>query len=457
MSLQTPGRNRRRILFAVYGAALLYFVLKQCYYIFCVGGFPDQTAHISYLIYAVKYPFRLPDFRAMTMYQYAGETGGMSLFTPLQGVPDYLGHPPLYYWLMSLPGGVRLQPDGSALVSQLRLDLGNVVLSTGALALAFSLGYRKLETRSPLVHALYAFAVASLPMVAYVGASLNNDNLALLAMAVFFAGLLRYQEDRLDLKTYLLLGIGFLLGAFSKLTTALLMVILLLACLVLDIVRTKSLRLVANRWFLFTLPCYLLFLAYELYILRNYGTWVPGLSEIAPDYFMTTVFYVPPEQREPITFLQYLRRFVGGMGYSWSSLYGHNREVNPLMDNGLYGIIYWIPVAGAALAAVRSLRPGRGREDRLSLPVMASFLLTMGYHLYSNWSGYAETGYLGGIQARYYLPMIIPVAFLACSRIPPMFKKRRTFGKVLAVLLLLGWIAGDGFRLLITYGFQPAV
>ena len=107
MSLQTPGRNRRRILFAVYGAALLYFVLKQCYYIFCVGGFPDQTAHISYLIYAVKFPFRLPDFRAMTMYQYAGETGGLSLFTPLEGVPDYLGHPPLYYWLMSLLGGVR--------------------------------------------------------------------------------------------------------------------------------------------------------------------------------------------------------------------------------------------------------------------------------------------------------------------------------------------------------------
>ena len=455
MSTQIPpARKQQRILLAVYGAALLYFVLKQCYCLFCVGGFPDQSAHYSYLIYAAGHPFRLPDFRAMVMYHVTGEEAGWTLMAPVPGVPDYLGHPPLYYWLMTLAGGVRLLADGTAAVSGVRLGVANMLLTSGALVLAFSLGYRKLKQRSPLVHALYAFAAASLPMLAYVGASLNNDNLALLATAVFFAGLLRYREEKLDGKTYLLLGIGFLLGAFSKLTCALLFLLMLLGCLVADIVRTKSLRLIANRWFLMTLPCYLLFLAYELWIRREYGTWVPGLGEIAPDYFVTTVFYVPPEQRESITFLQYLRRFIGGMGYSWSSLYGHNMDVNILMDNGWWGIIYWLPVAGAALAAFRSLL--RRGEDRLAVPVMAAFLLTMAYHLYSNWSGHFETGYLGGIQARYYLPMIIPIAFIACEGIPPLFERHKTLGRVLAAALLLGWIAGDIPRMVLLCGFPAA-
>ena len=444
----------RRILLCIYGAAFFYFVLKLVYYAVFIGGFPDQRAQLSYIIEMCRTPSFLPDFSAMPMYEVFSRDGGSWTMQLAEGAVNYLGHPPLYYWLMSLLGGVTIQADGTAAVSTLRLGIANIVLTSGALALAFSLGYRKLKPRSPLVHALYAFAIAALPMLAYVGASLNNDNLAFLAMVLFFAGLLRYQEDRLDLSTYLLLGIGFLLGAFSKLTTALLFLIMLGTCLVMDIVRTRSLRLIANRWFLVTLPCYLLFLAYELVIHREYGTWVPGLSDIAPDYFLTTVFYVPPEQREPITFLQYVRRFIGGIGYSWSSLYGHNRDVNLMMDNGLWGIIYWIPVACAALAALRSLF--RGSDDRLSLPVMAGFLLTMAYHLYSNWAGHFATGYLGGIQARYYLPMIVPIAFLACDRIAPLFERHKVLGRVLAALLLLGWLAGDVPRLVIAYGFQAA-
>jgi len=444
-------RKQRRMLAAVYGAALLYFVLKQIYYIACVGGFPDQTAHYSYLIYAARHPFQLPDFRAMEMCRILGQENGMTLFAPIAGVPDYLGHPPLYYWLMALVSGVQLNPDGSAAVSTLRVQLINLALTSGTLAGAFALGYSRLKQRPPYVHAVYAFAMATLPMLAYVGCSLNNDNLSFPAMVLFFWGLVRYQEERLDGKTYLLLGIGFLLGSFAKLTTALLFLIMLAVCLVMDILRTHSLRLILNRYFAATLPCYLLFLVYELYIHREYDAWIPGLSTVAPEYFRTTVFYVPPEERIPITFLQYLRRFAGGMGYTWSSLYGHNQTVNGIMDNGLWGLVYWIPVACLMITAIRSLLRREG--DRLSLPVALAFLGTMAYHLYSNWSGHFVSGYLGGIQARYYLTMIVPMAFLMAGRFLPLFRKQEKVLRILAVLLILAWLAGDAPRLLFLYGF----
>ena len=98
-------------------------------------------------------------------------------------------------------------------------------------------------------------------------------------------------------------------------------------------------------------------------------------------------------------------------------------------------------------AAVRGLV--KKNRDRLALPVAVGFLGAMAYHFYSNWSGYPISGYLGGCQARYYLAMIVPLAYIMCTRIPPLFEKRKTIGRVLAGLLIAAWVAGDGLKLLL--------
>ena len=148
-----------------------------------------------------------------------------------------------------------------------------------------------------------------------------------------------------------------------------------------------------------------------------------------------------------------MRTFVEGIGYSWSSLYCHNAEVTRIMKNLGWGVVYWVPVAAAIFAGGRSLVRRDG--DRLSLPVALGFLGTLAYHFYSNWKGYPVSGYLGALQARYYLGMIVPLAFLMCSRVVPLFERRKTLGRVLAGILIAGWIAvaGDAIRLVIFYGF----
>jgi 4-amino-4-deoxy-L-arabinose transferase-like glycosyltransferase len=395
-----------------------------------------------------RFPSLLPDFRSMTLYNTTWkEQDGRVLYEVYTGTISNMTHPPLYYLLMALLGGVQVLPDGSAAVDIQRLRVLNMALSASAVLLAYYLGYTRIKSRSPLTHALYAFAVATLPMLAYVGTSINNDNLAFLALVVFFAGLLRYEEDRLDWRTYTLIGLGFLVGGMTKLTTALMCLLMLGTVLMLDVIRTKSLRLILNKAFLILLPCILLFLLYEVWIRRTYGSWQPSLYNLDPEYFYRTEFYTSPEKRLPLTLVQFAKRFAEGMGHTWSSFYGETPTLNERMHNGVFGIVYWIPVLLTVFAAVRGLV--KKNRDRLALPVTVGFLGAMGYHFYSNWSGYPISGYLGGCQARYYLAMIVPLAYIMCTRIPPLLERRKTIARVLAVLLIAAWIAGDGLKLLL--------
>lgn len=452
--METPvtlNRNTRRILFAIYGMALLYFVMKQVYFAVWIKGFPDQMAHLSYVMEMVRKPVLLPDFSTMPNYRELGEQGALTIYGVSSRGINYLTHPPLYYHLMALVGGIQVLPDDTLLVSGLRLRMINILLSSSAVTIAFYLGYTRLKNRSPWAHAFYAGAIVTLPMLAYVGASVNNDNLALFALVIFFAGLLRYQEDKTDLRTYLLIGIGFLLGSLSKLTMALICALMLLTVLVMSIIRTRSLKLILNRNFLITLPCYLVVLAYELYIKNRYGAWQPSLYDIDRQYYFTTIFYVKPENRVPMTIWQYAIHFARGMGYTWSSLYSHNYEAAQIMRNSVYGIVYWIPVAAALFAAVR--QAVRRSFDRITWPVVVGFFGTMAYNFYSNWVGYPISGYLGAISARYYLPLIIPMAYIISDQISPLFERRKPLGRFLVIVLLVCWLAGDALRLVVLYGF----
>lgn len=449
----TESRKARRVLLWIYGLAFLYFVVKLVYYVLYVGSFPDQRAHTSYLIEMTRNPSLLPDFASIPMYTVYRWNGLTEYMSQLVGEVNYLGHPSLYYLLMSQAGAVHFWADGEITVDYLRISIWNIVLTGIALAIAYRLGYKYLKSRSPVVHGLYAAAIATLPELGYVGGSVNNDNLAFLAFVIFSAGILRYREEKADLKTYLLIGVGFLLGSFSKLTTALIMLIMLVAILIMSIVRTKSLKLIANKWFLITLPCYLLFLVYEILIYRKYGGWQPSLSLIAPEYYKTTVYYVAPEYRTPMTLWQYFRRFLGGIGYSWSSLYGHSPSVNRIMNLRVLGVIFWIPVGVTLVTAVA--RCVRRKADCVSLPAAAAFLGTLAYHFYTGWTGFLKNGYANGMQARYYLALIVPFAFVMCEALPPLFrtKKAKTIGTVLALLLIACWLAGDAPRLAIQFGF----
>ncbi len=452
----TDARKTRRLLLCIYGAALLYFVLKLLYYALCIGGTPDEGSHIAYLAELTKHPALIPDFASMPMYRTLSQTAMQQVLAPVEGSVNYLGHPPLYYLLLTLADAVTFRADGTILVEIFRLRLINILLASAAVILAFRAGYRKLEGRSPALHLLFAAAIVTLPELGYIASGVTNDNLALLAFALFFTGVIRYDEGKADLKTYALIGIGFLLGSFSKLTAALILLIMLFAILVISAIRTKDLKLILNRYFLLTLPCYLLFLAYELLIRGRYGAWQPSLSALAPDFYRNTVFYVAPENRVPMSFLRYLVKFLGGIGHSWSSAYSDPESfVTVTMHNGVFGIVYWIPVAAACFAAI--IQTVKRKADAYTIPAVLAFLGTLAYHILTGWSGFLQNGYTGGAQARYYLFLIIAFALVFARGVPePKTKKAKAVTTALAAVLAVLWLLGDAPRMLLAAGF-PAL
>ena len=132
---ETTSRKTRRILIGIYGSALLYFILKQLYYAVYVGGYPDQISHISYIIEMCRKPSPVPDFVNMPVFYVWRWEGLTEYMYQLEGAINYLGHPPLYYLLMSLTGSVRFLEDGGAAVDYLRICLVNSRPDRAALSL----------------------------------------------------------------------------------------------------------------------------------------------------------------------------------------------------------------------------------------------------------------------------------------------------------------------------------
>ena len=184
------SRKTRRALLCIYGAALLYYIVKLCWYAVYAGATPDEVAHLSYLAALTRNPALIPDFASLPLYAELSQAGGRMVLSPAAGV-NYLGHPSLYYLLMTLADAIRFQADGTVLVEILRLRIINIVLTSAAMVLVFYLGWRRLQNRRPLVHALYAAAVVTLPELGYVSSGISNDNLAFIGFVLFFAGLLR--------------------------------------------------------------------------------------------------------------------------------------------------------------------------------------------------------------------------------------------------------------------------
>ena len=115
-------------------------------------------------------------------------------------------------------------------------------------------------------------------------------------------------------------------------------------------------------------------------------------------------------------------------------------------------------VAGALAAAL--IRFVRRKTGGYNIPALLAFFGTLAYHFWTGWTGFQRSGYTGGAQARYYLFLIIPFALAFCELFAGAQDKGnakiRICMAVLAILLVVLWLAGDAPRMILTLGFSPA-
>lgn len=412
--------SRHRAITIIYDAMFFFFIFKMFFYMTYVGRFPDEMEHISYIAYLEKTNAIIPDFKDMTVLVQAGSGTAKTPFLQKSGYAgtfkfgqsfNYLGHPPLYYQIMRLSGGVKVK-NGIVTIDIVRLRTFNILLSAVAIFLMFYIGKTRLGN-VPAIHLLYSAVCVSVPMLAYDCAGVNNDTLTLLGVSVFLLGLLRLSEKRYDATTYAIIGSGIAVTMLAKTVAGLAVVLSVAVFLVFNVFREKNLRFVFNRYALAALPACAVALAYFLAVHHQTGSFQPTFRELAPSQFYASTFYVPVAHRANYNFGQYAKYYWNAFMRTWTGIYSHVslEKKGSFLNPGQIGLVAVWALPLPLLLQVR--KKFHYPMAKAILSVYAGLLLTAAIQFFRAYGEFKNvSGYLGGYQSRYYLCMI-PMLSLA--------------------------------------------
>lgn len=276
------------------------------------------------------------------------------------GQRNYINHPALYYLLLA--------PLLALTDSPFVLRLANVALASLALVLMLWAGWRRLP--SDRVRLAFAVIAASFPKAVLLAGMINNDNLAALAGAIVFAGLVAARRGAW------LVALGLALAGWSKLTALVALGAVVAAFVLLGPRRAwtrPASALIAAGGALGAL-------AYALMWWRT-GALVPVNA---------AVFTTPVEARLVLTPLGFAGRFLSDFALKWPAAEGSL----PVLAVGA------LLLAQLALAGVGArIAPG---ERRLILAFLAGTAVLFATHFAFGWRAYLTMGDLTIAQTRYY-------------------------------------------------------
>lgn len=409
-------------IYTIYGILFTLFVFKMFFYANEINDVPDQWAQVSYVIYFEENPGKLiPEFENIKMYDEMDTfRSGNSIITEYKKGNDtcYLGHPPFYYKIMQMCGVVEVEGE-YAYVNYTKLCYINILITSLTMIIILVTGFRKLLQRNAgwTVHFLFAVICTCLPLYGYVGSGVNNDNFCNLAMAVFWVGLLSYFEKGYCAKTYWLIAAGIIIAVCSKLTTGLVIVLVSVIFVLFDIVKRKKATIIGNRYLAVTVPLYLIILSYFIIIYARYGTFQPSYSGFAPvEEVQNSSFYVEESMRIELTFGEDVKHFFSGLLSTWMGTYNKWYTVSRtgiLAVPFILVLILFLLHSGKGL--YKFLRNKEMKIDIISSIFAISMIITILIQFRMHRKSYMISGYLGGYQARYYVPCLPVMAFGVCE------------------------------------------
>lgn len=401
------------------------FVFKLFFYANEDFSTPDSSAHISYIVYMEENEDKLiPQFENIYMYTRVAleeENGETIAVLEKGGLKCYLGHPPLYYKIMQMCDTVQIDENGTAYVNYSKLRNLNIFMSSITMLIVLMAGYNliKKNGNSWKIHFLYTAICTTLPLYGYVGSGINNDNLCNLGVVIFWIGLLNYVERGYSYKTFWLVSLGIFVSMFAKLTTGLIVVVATLLMIIVDIIKTKKASIVFNKFFASTIPVYIIVLAYFIYIYINYGAFQPSYDIIASqEEFQASPFFVAETERIQLTLWEDVKWFFSGLWRTWVATYTTGFMVE---RKGIEAIGYVIILFLFCVAIIKEIyvyvKKCPEYNDVISMAFGLSIIAVIIIHCCQHYQGYLSRGYIGGYQARYYMPCIPIIAVGACESI----------------------------------------
>lgn len=404
--------------YLIYSMLFAFFVFKMFFYANEINDVPDQAAQRAYIIYFEEHPeVFIPKFEDVKIYGGIRifEDGNSSILKCQKATTTcYLGHPPFYFKLMQLCDVVDIDGD-YAYVNLTKLCYINIFITSLTMMMALLSGYRQLE-RSKVgweVHFLFATICTCLPMYGYIGSGVNNDNLCNLATVIFWLGIISYFEKGYCAKTYWLIAAGVLLAVCAKLTAGLIIIIVCIIIIFTDIAKNRKATIIFNKYFAMTIPLYLIVFSYFLIIYFRYGTFSPSYEGfVSTEEFRSSVFYIEENARTQLSFEADVKHFFTNLLNTWMGTYSIYYTIS---REGILAVPFILVLilflVYALINLCRFLRNGNLKIETASTAVAIAIVITVLIQFRMHRTAYLSRGYLGGYQARYYMPCIPVIAF----------------------------------------------
>lgn len=387
---------------------------------------PDELAHLSYINHLHTHNDLLPKFETMVMIN--NKTAG-----------NYLGHPPLYYHIMDF-----VYDSNYSIVHNVdNFRALSMMIFIASFILLLYLGFS--AKLSLLGHLVYLTFISSVPMYAYIGASISNDTLAIFGGLLFIVALKKLLDKEYTNLTYFILSLGIFVAYFSKLTAAILIFFISIYFFI-YIFTSKTNFKISKIQIILLLLTVLPVLSYQLYIYSNYHTLLPGLHITYPEQYLQSGFYVPEEFRQHLSYGEWLERMKNSIIGGWFGIHSHHSFTKDSIFGYLGLLILHIFAMMTLFFTCDKNNKSYCLLGKLALLSLFSVLLIQFLFSYQT---HLKSGYLGGLQPRYVLPFMFSFAIMS-SLFVERFKTFFLF-QVIVILLCIHTLYSDFFYFLNYY------
>ncbi len=388
---------------------ILFFYVSMVLIVALIAPFPsgvDELQHLSVVRAQFEHPTLFPDWSHQLILQ-------RDDITKWSHDANYINHPSLYY--------LMLAPIYAFTSNPIIFRFVNILLSTAALLIVLIAASRRF-TREILPPQLFAILAISFPKAAIVGGMVNNDNLAALAAAALFGGLLGLPGAG----WWILAGLA--IAGWTKLTAFI------------------GLAVVAASWLGFA------FLSGQIR-LTDRRLWLAGVGMvIGASHYMFTflrigqllwvnedVWRIPVAERLHLDMIGFAAWFFKGYVLKW-----------PVLEMGYpFQLALMTMVVPLLLAAV-SLRYRDARP--WAAAYIVGWILLLAIHFAFGWRSYVTLGDLTTMQTRYYNILWPGIALAAAMAVAQISRRWRWAVLVTEIICLLPTVLGGALYVAIFGG-----
>jgi hypothetical protein len=335
-------------LLPIYGTCFAILLLVALNYPFPTAF--DELAHIS----AIRAQGDHPDLFADTRGYLMVDSGNIGRWT---NSANYINHPALYYLLLSpIEGSVE------------GLRLANVAFSMLAIGIVFAAGLHVF--RQTAAQIVFAILAVSFPKTVLIGGMINNDNLAMIAAALVFAGMCGVPGGAL------LIAAGLALAGWTKLTA---LIALSAAVAILALIDWRK-GLLRRETVISAVGAAIGSLPYLVSLAKTGKLF----------HVNATVFASAPGMKPDWGFADYTREFFTAFAMKWPA-------AEASLPLWLCALLIVVPLLLALWGAVTD-----DRVRRVGSAYLAATAVTLALHFGFGWQSFQEIGDLTIAQTRYY-------------------------------------------------------